>query len=222
MPEALARAEHDFLLAEPAPARKRASPGREAARAPAKPRAKAPPAPAWRQRLLSQPGRTALYGALAAGALGIIVNAVALQKTRHPAPLFMTPVAPTAAASAPTATPAPQPAARPADIEAVATPAPRAAEPAAEKPKSAKADAIAQLLLRQHVGAETSDGTKKIAAAQRALQKLGYVLRPDGVFGGTTRQAIEMFERDRGLPIKGELTAKLARELTAQSGVPIP
>jgi len=65
-----------------------------------------------------------------------------------------------------------------------------------------------------------SDGpNKNVIFAQRALAKLGYALRQDGVLGGTTRQAIEKFERDSGLPVKGELTPRLMRQLSARSGV---
>jgi peptidoglycan hydrolase-like protein with peptidoglycan-binding domain len=56
-------------------------------------------------------------------------------------------------------------------------------------------------------------------SAQKALVRLGYVLRADGVFGVTTRQAIERYERDNKLPVRGELTPKLARELVAKSGL---
>jgi len=50
---------------------------------------------------------------------------------------------------------------------------------------------------------------------------LGFVLKPDGVAGATTRQAIERYERDRKLPVRGELTPALLRRLGAESGVPI-
>lgn len=73
-------------------------------------------------------------------------------------------------------------------------------------------------------GAKTEAGKsdlpdKNVIFAQRALAKLGYALRQDGVYGGTTRQAIEKFERDSGLPVKGELTPRLMRQLSARSGV---
>ena len=60
---------------------------------------------------------------------------------------------------------------------------------------------------------------KSVIFAQRALAKLGYSLRQDGVHGGTTRQAIEKFERSNGLPVKGELSPKILRLLGARSGV---
>jgi peptidoglycan hydrolase-like protein with peptidoglycan-binding domain len=57
-----------------------------------------------------------------------------------------------------------------------------------------------------------------VLGVQRALVKLGFVLRPDGVNGAATRQALEQFERDHNLPSKGELTPKVLRELATQSG----
>jgi peptidoglycan hydrolase-like protein with peptidoglycan-binding domain len=51
------------------------------------------------------------------------------------------------------------------------------------------------------------------------LAKLGYALHQDGVYGGTTRQAIEKFERSNGLPVKGELSPKILRLLGARAGV---
>jgi hypothetical protein len=61
--------------------------------------------------------------------------------------------------------------------------------------------------------------SKSVLAAQRALVKLGFVLRPDGVAGATTRRAIEDYERDNGLPIRGELNAALMRRLSIESGI---
>jgi hypothetical protein len=61
---------------------------------------------------------------------------------------------------------------------------------------------------------------KSVLNAQRALQRLGYVVKPDGVMGGGTRQAIEKFERDNGLPVKGELSAKVVKLLSTQAAAP--
>jgi hypothetical protein len=58
-----------------------------------------------------------------------------------------------------------------------------------------------------------------VMLAQRALVRLGYVLHADGVFGGTTRQAIEKFERDNGMPARGDLTPKILRQLAGRSGL---
>jgi peptidoglycan hydrolase-like protein with peptidoglycan-binding domain len=59
----------------------------------------------------------------------------------------------------------------------------------------------------------------RVLLVQKALMKLGYVIRPDGVMGTTTRQAIEKFERERGWPAHGELTPKVLREISLRSGL---
>ncbi len=58
-------------------------------------------------------------------------------------------------------------------------------------------------------------------AAQRALVKLGYVLNPDGVAGAATRQAIERYERERGLAVRGDVTPALMRQLSTELARPI-
>ena len=63
---------------------------------------------------------------------------------------------------------------------------------------------------------------RPVAAAQRALAKLGYgPLKADGVLGEGTRQAIERFERDRRLAVTRDLAPRTLKELSAQSGVAI-
>jgi peptidoglycan hydrolase-like protein with peptidoglycan-binding domain len=58
-----------------------------------------------------------------------------------------------------------------------------------------------------------------VLAAQRQLNKLGYgPVKPDGLFGLGTRQAIEKFERDRKLPVTGDLNARTSRDLAAAAG----
>ena len=216
MPEALARADHDYILAEsPASARRRTAQGPAASsRSAATPRGRSPGAAGGvRALLLAKPGRTIVFGALAAAALSIVVNAMALQKGRHPAPLFVAP----AAKAEPVQKAAAPPVPRPAD----AGPA-RAAESAVAGTLAGAKDPIGQLLLRPQVATDAPEPGKRVLAAQTALKKLGYQLHADGVMGGTTQQAIEQFERDRGLPVKGELTAKIQRELTRQTGIAIP
>jgi len=56
-----------------------------------------------------------------------------------------------------------------------------------------------------------------VLAAQRALQRLGFVVRPSGVFDATTRQAVAQFERDHRMPARGELTPAVRRELARLS-----
>lgn len=55
--------------------------------------------------------------------------------------------------------------------------------------------------------------------AQQALLKLGYVVRADGKFNKATQQAIEKFENDNGLPVKGALTSKIGALLASRAGL---
>lgn len=74
--------------------------------------------------------------------------------------------------------------------------------------------------------APTADKTapvdKNVLYAQRALLKLGYVVRSDGVLSAATRHALEKFEGDAGLPVKGRITPKLLQQLAARSRLPLP
>ncbi|HEY8124747.1 MAG TPA: peptidoglycan-binding domain-containing protein [Methylocystis sp.] len=63
---------------------------------------------------------------------------------------------------------------------------------------------------------------KNVFYAQRALLKLGYVVRSDGVLNSATRQVLEKFERDVGLPVKGQITPKLLQQLATRSRLPLP
>lgn len=62
----------------------------------------------------------------------------------------------------------------------------------------------------------------KIMAVQRALSNYGYgQIKPTGVYDPETRVAIERFERERRLPITGQMSDRLTRELTALTGRPL-
>ena len=59
-----------------------------------------------------------------------------------------------------------------------------------------------------------------IKAVQKVLTDLKYDLGPaDGIFGTATRRAIESFEKDHKLAVKGRISAKLLKEMTQASGV---
>jgi hypothetical protein len=66
------------------------------------------------------------------------------------------------------------------------------------------------------------DAGDSVLAGQRALARLGYSVKVDGLMGPGTRQAIERFEQDRRLPVTGELNTRTARELSAASGIAVP
>jgi peptidoglycan hydrolase-like protein with peptidoglycan-binding domain len=61
-----------------------------------------------------------------------------------------------------------------------------------------------------------------VAAVQRVLTEYGYgQLRATGTIGADTQAAIQKFERDRRLPITGQVSDRVVRELTAMTGHPI-
>ena len=63
---------------------------------------------------------------------------------------------------------------------------------------------------------------KRVLAVQRALADYGYgQLTPNGVLGPETKGAIERFERERKLPITGQISERLTRELAAVTGRPL-
>jgi hypothetical protein len=158
--------------------------------------------------------RLYLGAGLAIGLVGISVNALLFQHERHPAPLFGSPLPPASSSNrAAAASPAPRPpsAEREASAapSAAALPPPRLAD-AAEGSSSAPSDPITDLLR----GETRVDGAHLITAAQTALAKLGYPVKPDGNDGLTTQQALRDFERVHGLPPSAEITPRLLKQLT--------
>jgi len=54
---------------------------------------------------------------------------------------------------------------------------------------------------------------------QRTLTEYGYgQLKPTGAVGSDTQAAIQKFERDRKLPVTGQVSDRLLRELAAMIG----
>ena len=61
-----------------------------------------------------------------------------------------------------------------------------------------------------------------VVAVQRALADFGYgQVKPNGILGPETRAAIERFERDRKLPVTGQISDRLLREVAAVTGRPL-
>ena len=61
-----------------------------------------------------------------------------------------------------------------------------------------------------------------MTAIQRALSEFGYgQIKPTGQFDPETKAAIEKFERDRKLPVTGQISPRLLRELAALTGRPL-
>ena len=67
-----------------------------------------------------------------------------------------------------------------------------------------------------------STGARRVAGVQRALTQYGYgQLKATGAVGADTQAAISKFERDRKLPVTGQMSDRLVRELAAMIGHPI-
>jgi hypothetical protein len=158
-----------------------------------------------------------LGAALLAGLVGIAVNALLLQRERHPAPLFGY-AAPKPLSAAPSPAPAPAPPAPqkpvsaedtvPAAASSAALPPARPAE--AGKPAAAS-DPIGELL----AGEPHGDAPHLVLTAQTALAKLGYPVKADGKEGAATEQALRDFEHAHGLAPATEITERLVKQLTA-------
>lgn len=71
-------------------------------------------------------------------------------------------------------------------------------------------------------GDATMTSSRRVLAVQRALSDFGYgQVKPTGLFGPDTKAAIEKFERDRKLPVTGQISDRLLRELAAVTGRPL-
>ena len=208
MPEALARLRPDPTLigrSRPAAQRKSAAIVRSALR-----------------RLGATPARGYAAAALTAALVGIVVNALALQHARHPAPFFAhTPVV----VAAPASTPAPPPAQAVVQAAAQAT-AETTSAPAAPTPPtrpvrfdgdttSGGGDAIGVMLRAD----QEQEAQKRLAAAQAALVRLGYVVKADGEPNVATSTALRDFERTHGLPPSNDVTPRLLKALSAAVNV---
>ncbi len=169
--------------------------------------------------LLHSPKDTLAVTAALAAVIAIITNAMFLQAGRHPSPMFSTAAAsPTPAAALVSA---PLPRVRPAEAEArVADKLPEAA-PAPAKPSAASTTPRPPAAKNDPVG-DLIVSTRRIAAIQRALTEYGYgQLKPTGVIGTDTQAAIQKFERDRKMPVTGQLSDRLIQDLSVLTGRPI-
>jgi hypothetical protein len=128
-----------------------------------------------------------------------------------------------------TQTPMPPSAPRSAPISIVVPPAKPVEQ--AKPVKQPDFDPIAQFLrsgvlpaptTTASTGGSPSTDSKRVAAAQRALAKLGQKLDADGVMGPGTRGAIQRFERENNLPVTGELNPRTLKALSARASIPIP
>ena len=198
--------------------------------------------------ILNNPKDAIAILAAAAMVAAIAGNALFMQAGRHPSPMFGSPAAvsfPQAALVNPTprARPAaaevkpPELRAEPKQIESrqvehkqpeprandlmgqlvaktvspgsvAAAPRPPAPIPAASKTN----DPVAALIASQ----------RRVAAVQRTLTEFGYAqLKPTGVAGSETQAAIMKFEKERKLPVTGQVSDRMVRELAAVTGRPV-
>jgi hypothetical protein len=191
---------------------------------------KPPPRPAHLDFLLGEklPSRTPAPASATDAAFAPAPSVAA----REVAPGVAAPTAPPVVAPAATA-----PAAKPVIAPAHAKPA---TAPAHAKPAAAPAhkdrDAIGSLI----GGGKTAPSAKNVVAknvvkkparaaalapvqsmltTQRALEKVGLLINPDGHYDVATRKAIENFQQKNNLPVTGELTATTRHLLAARSGL---
>lgn len=79
-------------------------------------------------------------------------------------------------------------------------------------PQPARRDPIAELIAP----------SPRVVAIQRALSDFGYgQIKPTGTYDAPTRAAIEKFERDRKLPVTGQISDRFVRELAGMTGRPL-
>jgi peptidoglycan hydrolase-like protein with peptidoglycan-binding domain len=77
----------------------------------------------------------------------------------------------------------------------------------------ARPDAVATLI---------APSRQQVVAVQRALSDFGYgQIKANGVYDADTRAAIERFERERKIPITGQISERLLRELGSMIGRPL-
>src|SRR3954467_2244988 len=190
-------------------------------------------------RILLHSPKDLVAGALAfAAVVAIVANAVFMQAGHHPSPMFGTTLSAPARVPLAAANPLPRPRPveatlkpadaklaevrpaemRPADAKPAAavsviaktTAAPASAtRPPAPIPVSSRSDPVGDLII----------ASRRVAAVQRALTDYGYgQLKPTGAVGADPSAAIQKFERERKLPVTGQMSERLVRELSAVTG----
>jgi type IV secretory pathway VirB10-like protein len=187
--------------------------------------------------LLHSPKDTVAGAVAVTAALAVIGNAAFMQRGHHPAPMFNTPFpAETVRLAPPAASPPPAPAAATASASTVSGPLPRPRPVEAEPKYESRAEPRTEAVPAQRSAAVAAPrppasvphndpvgdlikSDRRIAAVQRALTEFGYgQLKPTGVAGTDTQAAIQRFERERKLPVTGQVSDRLVRELAVVTG----
>jgi peptidoglycan hydrolase-like protein with peptidoglycan-binding domain len=92
----------------------------------------------------------------------------------------------------------------------------RGRHPAGRSAAPTHDDPIATLLVSQRVSAD------RVRGVQRALTDYGFgQIDPSGIVDSATRTAIAKFERARSLPVTGQVTDRVTRELASITGRPL-
>jgi peptidoglycan hydrolase-like protein with peptidoglycan-binding domain len=100
----------------------------------------------------------------------------------------------------------------PAKLAKVAPAAPPAAAPPAARPAP----------VRNEPMPEKPVPSKRVIALQRALADYGYgQIKSSGIVDAETQAAIEKFERERKLPVTGQPSDRVTRELSSMTGRPL-
>jgi hypothetical protein len=194
-------------------------------------------------RMLLHSPKDMVAGLIAfAACSAIVANALFLQTGQHPSPMFGT------AVHFGASNPLPRP--RPVEAD-VAVSEPKLAEPRLAEPRLIEPRASDPLgnIIKATSGSPLSStpmttappvanvarppapipaapvqitGSRRVAAAQRALSENGYgQLRATGTIGADTQAAIQKFERERKMPVTGQMSDRLVKELTIVTGHPI-
>jgi putative peptidoglycan binding protein len=202
-------------------------------------------------RMLLHSPKDMVAGLLAFTAAGaIIANALFLQHGPHPAPMFgsVVHIPPAGSSGISLLLPRPRPHeadASPAEPRLAETKPSelRLSDIRAAEPKSG--DALGNLVKATTVSPPSSSvvatapsanvprppapvppvqvtGSRRVAAVQRVLTEYGYgQLRATGTIGADTQAAIQKFERERKLPVTGQVSDRLVRELAVMIGHPV-
>jgi hypothetical protein len=118
--------------------------------------------------------------------------------------------------------------AAPAAAAGSVTPTPRRAARKTERrgpvptphPSASKLDGITRLLEGKSATLGRGPKDTPVVAAQKALGRLGYAIKPDGLMGKATREALTKFEQGRHLGGDGTLSPTLLRTLEHAAGSP--
>lgn len=184
-------------------------------------------------RVLLHSPKDTLAGTVAVGGvLAIMINALFLQASRHPSPMFGAAVEHAALLAPPAALP---PARMPppqlqAQQQALTSPAPASQPMPRARPAEAERRTAASEVARPPAAIPVQSdpvgdlivSTRRVTLVQRALTEYGYgQLKPTGVVGPDTQIAIKKFEIDRRRPPTGQMSEWLRQEIVKLTGRPI-